>query len=434
MTRPSVLKQRGNYLLWAVCLAAFAACLALPSTALAQGATIASGNLGSSGVSWTITDTGRIDSRGSAYRLSIGGKGVMPNYPSNDERPWHKWSKNILEVSIGDGVTRVGNYAFSDLDILFEISMGNTVQTVGNNAFCTKQQAVCSLQLSSALTSIGTKAFARTLPEQNTITLPSKLKTIGDKAFYEFNGGGLETVVFPKSIKSIGARIIRDPGGVNLKYKGTKKQFYKVKISTKSNNAFLKEKFACSNGKTYPLVNFKTAKVSVKSLTYNGKKRKPKVTVKNALGKKMKKGKDYKVKYYGKRKRIGVYDVVVKPLSSGFFAVGSKQELTFTIRPRVPKMKVYVEHPKYPPGAKDYITMSWKDKYYKKVEGYEIQWSTKKSFKPHKNVDAWNLDIVYNFPKVKRGQTVYARMRAYKNTDNDILYSKWTKIKHVKWK
>jgi dihydropyrimidinase len=117
-----------------------------------------------------------------------------------------------------------------------------------------------------------------------------------------------------------------------------------------------------------------------------------------------------------------VYDVVVKPLSSGFFAVGSKQELTFTIRPRVPKMKVYVEHPKYPPGAKDYPTMSWSSKYYKIVDGYEIQWSTKKSFKPHKNVDAWNLDIVYNFPKVKRGQTVYVETCPQYLTLEDSVY------------
>ncbi len=66
---------------------------------------------------------------------------------------------NITSVTIGNGVTSIGNYAFGNCTYLVSLSIGNNVNNIGERAFyeCT------------SLTSI---------------TIPNSLKTIGRSAFY----------------------------------------------------------------------------------------------------------------------------------------------------------------------------------------------------------------------------------------------------------
>ena len=88
-------------------------------------------------------------------------------------------------------------------------------------------------------------------------------------------------------------------------------------------------------------------------------------------------------------------------------------------------------------GKKD-ITVAWKklkNKELKKIKGYEIQYSTDKHFR--KNVITKVISKKkksFKIKKLKHGKKYYVRMRTYKSTGSEKIYSKWSKTKSIKTK
>ena len=87
-----------------------AVCMALsllPVTA--RAAEVASGTCGAEGggsnLTWVLDDAGT---------LTISGTGAMANFSSSSNQPWASNRSKIRTVTIGGGVTSIGNYAFSD--------------------------------------------------------------------------------------------------------------------------------------------------------------------------------------------------------------------------------------------------------------------------------------------------------------------------------
>ena len=126
--------------------------------------------------------------------LTIGGTGDMNSYGSDREiqkssntwiyitnAPWGEYYGNINRIVIEEGVTSIGDNAFSGL--------------------CRDVSASVKVQLPSTLTRIGNRAFIY-CNKINEINLPNGLISIGEKAFSDC--GGLQSVVFPDSLKSIG--------------------------------------------------------------------------------------------------------------------------------------------------------------------------------------------------------------------------------------
>ena len=72
------------------------------------------------------------------------------------------------------------------------------------------------------------------------------------------------------------------------------------------------------------------------------------------------------------------------------------------------------------------LTVKWaKDS---KASGYQVQISTDPKFQ--KNVKSKNLSkTAYTFTKLKAGKKYYVRMRSYKKSGKEILYSAWSKTK-----
>ena len=141
--------------------------------------------------------------------LSIIGSGAMPNYryPNPDAiAPWSIFHTEILHLEIGDGITRLGNYNFSDCENLLDVSLPNTLQSIGGGVFvadtslrevripdsvtsmswdvfygCTSLQNV---HISSGLSSISSYVFFRTI-SLNHIYIPATITNISTSAFYE---------------------------------------------------------------------------------------------------------------------------------------------------------------------------------------------------------------------------------------------------------
>ena len=99
-------------------------------------------------LNWQLTDDGV---------LTITGTGEMDNYDydyiflNNKAHPWSY--ENVKQVTIDDGVTTIGNFAFYGCTALTSINIPNSVTTIGNSAFssCT---TLTSINIPNRVTTI----------------------------------------------------------------------------------------------------------------------------------------------------------------------------------------------------------------------------------------------------------------------------------------
>ena len=208
---------------------AAAAAVAAPVTALAA----TSGSCGT-GVTWKL----------SSGTLTVSGSGAMSDYEYGTQ-PWFGSADSITKVVVGSGVTHIGDCAFEDLTYVSSVSIASTVQTIGDSAFSfigdyragTSKLAevtipegvtsigdyafyhVCglaSVSLPGTLTSIGKWAFGYDgvcyESELTSITLPYGLQSIGVGAFVY---AALESVVIPPTVTELGAGAFQGCGSLS---------------------------------------------------------------------------------------------------------------------------------------------------------------------------------------------------------------------------
>ena len=143
--------------------------------------------------------TWKLDADGT---MTISGTGAMKNYNSDDNpSPAYK-NSNVKTVVIEDGVTSIGNYAFSDCSSLTSITIPDSVTSIGYYAFfyCT---SLTSITISDSVTSIGNYAFfyCRSL---TSITIPDSVTSIGNYAFS--NCTNLTSIKIPSSVTSMDSK------------------------------------------------------------------------------------------------------------------------------------------------------------------------------------------------------------------------------------
>jgi hypothetical protein len=85
-------------------------------------------------------------------------------------------------------------------------------------------------------------------------------------------------------------------------------------------------------------------------------------------------------------------------------------------------------------GAKKAFTAKW-NKDNGKVNGYEVQYSTSKSFKnAKKKAVAGKKKTSVKITKLKAKKKYYVRIRTYRTYKGKKYYSEWSKVKTVKTK
>ena len=146
----------------------------VPVSAADDAAT--SGSCGNN-LTWTLNDR----------TLTISGTGAMYDYPSFSA-PWS--SLFVENVVINDGVTSIGQYAFS------RNSLDGNVETVS---------------IPASVTSIGEAAFRGNISLPS-ITIPEGVESIGAYAFYQCPS--LQSVSIPASVTSIGEAAFSADGGL----------------------------------------------------------------------------------------------------------------------------------------------------------------------------------------------------------------------------
>ena len=110
--------------------------------------------------------------------LTISGTGPMNDY--KDTNPgWTDNYSDIETVTIGEGVTSIGSYAFSWYSSLTVVNLPSTLESIGERSF--RNTAITSVTLPNSVVSVGDGAFDDSGLE--TLVIGSGLTTIGDGAF-----------------------------------------------------------------------------------------------------------------------------------------------------------------------------------------------------------------------------------------------------------
>ena len=130
---------------------------------------------------WTSGDCTVTFSNGVLTVSKTSGSGAMADYSGESYQPWKDVRYYITSVVIEEGVTSIGNNAFSNIFFLGSVTIPASVTTIGNNAFygCNN---LTSISIPASVTSIGNYAFSN-CAKLATVTIPASVTSIGDYAF-----------------------------------------------------------------------------------------------------------------------------------------------------------------------------------------------------------------------------------------------------------
>ena len=174
------------------------------------------------------------------------------------------------------------------------------------------------------------------------------------------------------------------------------------------------------------ILRVQSIKLSKVSYTYNGKIKKPGITVTDSQGSVLKEGMDYTLAYPKNAKDVGVYKINIQ--FTGNYS-GTMAE-SFTIKPQ--SVSISKLSPK-----KGGFAVKWK-KQKQNLSGYEISYSTSRKFtkKTTRSVTSGKGSATSkSVTKLKAGKKYYVRLRAFRTVKEGgktkRLYSAWSKQKNV---
>jgi hypothetical protein len=137
-------------------------------------------------LSWSLDDATGV--------LTVTGTGDMYDYSSETPAPWYDQRGSIKALSLPEGLSSIGAYAFNSCDMLKTAVVPDSVQTIGSYAFarCIK---LSSLTLPAGLTAISPYMLYMTY-NLKTVVVPPAVTEIGDYAFASNAVYSLDRLVF----------------------------------------------------------------------------------------------------------------------------------------------------------------------------------------------------------------------------------------------
>ena len=131
--------------------------------------------------------------------LTISGSGDMDDWTSFGNLPWYSYLYRITTVIIGNGVTSIGDYAFSYCR-LNSVNIPNSVTSIGSAAFfgC---DSLNSIIIPNSVLNIGIGAF-NGCQSLTSVIIPNSVTSIENRTFY--NCSSLTSVTIGNRVTSIG--------------------------------------------------------------------------------------------------------------------------------------------------------------------------------------------------------------------------------------
>ena len=132
--------------------------------------------------------------------LTIRGIGAMMDWASETNVPWYSYRSSITSVSIANGVTSIGSYAFYGCSNLTSCPIPSSITQIGGNAFrgCSKLTAIT---IPNSVTSLGAYAFYG-CSKLKEVTLSENLTEIKSCTFQ--NCSSLVSITIPNGVINVG--------------------------------------------------------------------------------------------------------------------------------------------------------------------------------------------------------------------------------------
>ena len=378
---------------------------------------------------------------------------------------------NLKNITFDEGLTTLPDYAFSNTD-LTTIDIPESVTDIGYNCFANSKNLL-TIDLPDNLEKLDGLAFNGTawyekqangavyiekafynykgeMPKNTKLTIKKGTKIIADYSL--INETNLKTVILPDSVKTIGyGAFAHCTGLTDVYYTGSKAdrdklivenenlelynatwhynycehsyQTITTKATTTKNGKIVKKCKNCGTVSSTTTIYYpKKIKLSTTEYTYNGKTKKPSVTVYNYKNGKISSS-NYTVSY-SNNKNVGKATVTIKFKGSKY---SGSLKTTFVINPKETSVSKLTATKK---GFKATIK-----KKSTQTTGYQIQYSTSKKFKSSSKITISSYKTTSRTIKgLKSKKTYYVRVRTYKTVKGKKYYSDWSKIKSVKTK
>lgn len=115
-----------------------------------------------------------------------------------------KWAEKLSDVTLGAGVTSIGEMAFGYCSQLNDITLPETLAEIGRSAF--EQSGITSVTVPAAVNAVGENAFygCRSLAS---VTVENGVESVGASAFEE---SGITALSLPASVKTVGDKAFKD--------------------------------------------------------------------------------------------------------------------------------------------------------------------------------------------------------------------------------
>ena len=152
----------------------------------------------------SVTEIGSYAFSGCTGELIINNNIIETDYssdnnPTNSSSGW-LYKSEFTKLTIGDNITKIGNYAFEYCSFLTSITIPDSVASIGDYAFqnCTSLESVT---IPDGVTEIGVETFYG-CSSLTSITIPDSITSIGDEAFSGCDS--LTSVTIPDGVTEIG--------------------------------------------------------------------------------------------------------------------------------------------------------------------------------------------------------------------------------------
>lgn len=180
-------------------------------------------------ITWTI------DSNGT---LVVSGTGEMWNYGENSkyENPWPtdintKTNAEVKKIVIENGVTSIGDDAFTGFGDLTTIDIANSVHSIGEGAFA--RCGMTSITIPDSVNEIGARAFFKCYLLES-VTLPKPLRRIEEETFMYCNE--LKEIYIPQKVVNIVTGAFFGASSLSDIYYGGREEDWNAIIIEKQNN------------------------------------------------------------------------------------------------------------------------------------------------------------------------------------------------------
>ena len=128
------------------------------------------------------------------------GEGVDYSSPKYQYTPWYISKANTINVTIEEGITKIGTSMFSNCSALQMVRLPSTLTSIGDNAFYGCSGMKGELNSIENLTYLGQYAFYRCSGITGTIKIPSAITELSTGIFY---GTSIEKLVIHDNVTTL---------------------------------------------------------------------------------------------------------------------------------------------------------------------------------------------------------------------------------------